>query len=268
MDASLRSGNGLRQFIVRYQMAVFVVLTLVVSWAFVIPAEGGLIPHGPMIAAFIVLAIVSGRRGVSELWQQMTRWRVNWKWYLIAAGIFSAIHVFALTVSVALGAEIANPRHIQSLPAYLGLLIPLVFFGGQWEEPGWLGYTLRHFQERFVQPPFVAVFAAGIIRMVWHTPLLLHGTIPWYDYLFSSLAMQIFLTWLYNQTNRSVLIPMICHLFSNVAFATVYPLIGDADQGRYWLVFIATESLLALALVIWTRGRLGMRGDGGSAKAR
>jgi hypothetical protein len=44
----------------RYQMALFVLLTLLISWAFVIPADGGLIPYGPMIAAFIVLAVVGG----------------------------------------------------------------------------------------------------------------------------------------------------------------------------------------------------------------
>lgn len=54
----------LRHFTTRYQVAIFVLLTYLISWAVVIPAEGGLIPHGPTIAAFIVLAIVSGRRGL------------------------------------------------------------------------------------------------------------------------------------------------------------------------------------------------------------
>jgi hypothetical protein len=63
-------------------MALFVLLTLLISWAFVIPADGGLIPYGPMIAAFIVLAVVGGRRGVTGRWAQMIRWCVGWKWYV------------------------------------------------------------------------------------------------------------------------------------------------------------------------------------------
>jgi hypothetical protein len=71
ISGSGHSDGWLRAFSTRHQMALFVVLTLLISWAFVIPADGGLIPYGPMIAAFIVLAVVAGRRGVTGLWAQM-----------------------------------------------------------------------------------------------------------------------------------------------------------------------------------------------------
>jgi hypothetical protein len=37
----------------------------------------GVISYGPMIAAFIVLAVVAGRGCVAGLWKQMTLWRVG-----------------------------------------------------------------------------------------------------------------------------------------------------------------------------------------------
>jgi hypothetical protein len=55
-----------------------------------------------------------------------------------------------------------------------------------------------------------------------------------------------------------VLIAMIAHLFSNVMTATLKPLFSPADQQRYWLIMIAVESLVALGLLIATRGRLGL----------
>ena len=61
-------------------MVIFVLLTYLISWSFVIPTDGGLISYGPMIAAFIVLAVAHGRRGIADFWKQMTRWRVGWKW--------------------------------------------------------------------------------------------------------------------------------------------------------------------------------------------
>jgi hypothetical protein len=79
MEVAMASGPGLRGLAVRQQMALFVLLTLLISWAFVIPADGGLISHGPMIAAFIILAVVGRRRAVNGLWEEMTRWRVGWK---------------------------------------------------------------------------------------------------------------------------------------------------------------------------------------------
>ncbi len=250
--------SRLRHLTARYQMALFVLLTFLISWAFIIPVEGGLIPHGPMIAAFIVLAAVSGRPGVAALWQQMTRWRVDWHWYLIAPGILIVAHLCALALNLLLGAPIVNTAHLQSLPAYLGVIVPLVLIGGQWEEPGWTGYALRHWQERFADAPGVATLATGVIRMLWHTPLLLYGTIPWYDYLFYTFALQIILTWLYNRTHGSVLIPMVCHLCSNVLLATLYPLFSGADQGHYWLLMVLVACVIVSGLVIGTRGRLGL----------
>ena len=66
-------------------------------------------------------------------------------------------------------------------------------------------------------------------------------------------------TWLYNGSGASVLIAMIGHLFSNVMTATVKPLFGPAHQERYWLIMTAVECLVALGLLIATRGQLGLR---------
>jgi hypothetical protein len=189
----------------------------------------------------------------------MTRWRVDWKWYLIAPGIHIAAHLCALAISLMLGAQIVNTAHLQSLPAYLGVIVPLILFGGWWEEPGWTGYALRRFQERFAHAPFVAMLATGLIRMIWHTPLLLYGTIPWYDYVFYAFALQITLTWLYNRTNGSVLIAMVCHLFSNVLLATLYPLFSGAEQRQYWMLMVIAECVIVSGIVIGTRGMLGLK---------
>jgi uncharacterized protein len=146
------SSGGLRAFTTRHQMVLFVLLTYLISWSFVIPAQGGLIPYGPMIAAFIVLAAVAGRGGVAGLWKQMIRWRVGWKWWLLAPGVLIAVHVCALMINIALGAKIVNTAHIASLPVYFGAtVLPLLLLAGQWEEPGWMGYAQRRCQERFAE---------------------------------------------------------------------------------------------------------------------
>ena len=104
-----------------------------------------------------------------------------------------------------------------------------------------------------------ATLAVGAIRTLWHVPLLAYGTIPWFDFAFGMVALQILLTWLYYGAAGSVLIVMIGHLFSNLWMATFRPLFDPAHQGRYWLIFIVLESLTALVLLAVTRGRLGYR---------
>jgi uncharacterized protein len=259
-DVDIPSGGGLRAFAVRHQMVLFVLLTYLISWSFVIPADGALIPYGPMIAAFIVLAVVAGRSGVAGLWKQMTRWRVGWKWWLLAPGVLIAVHLCALMINIALGARIVNTAHVASLPIYLSAtVLPLLLLGGQWEEPGWMGYAQRRYQERFIASALKATLVVGVIRVIWHTPLLAYGAIPWYDFVFGIFALQIIFTWLYNGSGASVLIAMIAHLFSNVMTATMKPLFSPADQQRYWLIMIAVEFLVALGLLIATRGRLGLK---------
>ncbi len=259
-DTNELSGRGLRTFTARHQMVFFLLLTYLISWSFVIPADGALIPYGPMIAAFIVLAVVAGRSGIAGLWKQMIRWRVGWKWWLLAPGILIAAHLCAFLINIALGARIVNTAPVASLPLYLSAtVLPLLLLGGQWEEPGWMGYAQRRFQERFIGSALKATLVVGIFRILWHTPLLAYGTIPWYDYIFGQFALQIIFTWLYNGAGASVLMAMIAHLFSNIMTATVKPLFGPADQERYWMIMIAVEFLVALGLLIATRGRLGLK---------
>jgi len=56
-----------------------------------------------------------------------------------------------------------------------------------------------------------------------------------------------------------VLIAMIAHLFSNVMTATMRPLFSPADGERYWVIMNAIEFLVALGVVIATRGWLGLK---------
>ena len=213
-----------------------------------------------MIAAFIVLAVVAGRSGFAGLLKQMIRWRVGWKWWLLAPGVLIAAHVCALMINIALGARIVNTAHVASLPLYLSAtVLSLLLVGGQWEEPGWMGYAQRRYQERFIGSVLKATLVVGIIRVIWHTPLLAYGAIPWYDFVFGIFALQIIFTWLYNGSGASVLIAMIAHLFSNVMTATLKPLFRPADQERYWLIMIAVEFVIAIGLLIATRGRLGLK---------
>jgi uncharacterized protein len=255
----MSSGHGLRAFAARHQMVLFVLLTLIISWSAVIPADGALIPYGPMIAAFIVLAVVAGRSGVAGLWKQMTRWRVGWKWWLLAPGVLIVVHACAFMINIALGARIVNTAHLETLPVLGVTLLLLLLTGGQWEEPGWMGYAQRRYQERFIASVLKATLVVGILRVIWHTPLLAYDAVPWYDFLFGIFALQIIFTWLYNGSGASVLIAMVAHLFSNVLTATVKPVFSPADQERYYVIMIAVELLIAIGLLIATRGRLGLK---------
>ena len=124
------------RFLTRHQVAVFVLLTMIVSWAFVPVADGGLLPQGPMIAAFVVLGLVSGRRGVAELWRQMREWRVSGRWYLIAPSIFLGVLGVALILASSVGLQVATPSAVWTLSALLATAIPLSSWAASGRSPG------------------------------------------------------------------------------------------------------------------------------------
>jgi uncharacterized protein len=256
-----RTAAAARSPLVRRQVTVFVLVTMALSWVFIPVTGGDLLPYGPMLAAFLVLSIVSGRRGVAELWAQMTRWRVGPRWYVVAAGIFVGMHAAALGLAATAGVVTVDTGAL-SWGALVAVLVPLVFVGGQWEEPGWLGHLVRRLRDARVNSPLLVLLVAGSIRMVWHTPLVLLGVIPWYDYVFGTFALQVILLWLYDRTGGSVLVPMVGHLFSNLTLATVFLLVAEPDRWHYWLVFVVLEVVVAVGILLATRGRLGLPAAG------
>jgi hypothetical protein len=88
---------------------------------------------------------------------------LGWKWWLLAPGVLLAVHLCAFAINIALGARIVNTAHVESLPVYLSAtVLPLLLLGGQWEEPGWMGYAQRRFQDRFVASVLKATLVVGI----------------------------------------------------------------------------------------------------------
>lgn len=255
--------NALRHFFSRHSLLIFFVLAYAISWSSVIPMNGALLPWGPAIAAVIVLAVTSGRRGLSDLWQQMTRWRVRWIWYLVAPGIVLLYTLIAYVVAGFLGATAATGVGLSASAALLTIL-QLLILGGQWEEPGWSGFALPRLQSRFADRPggvLIASLILGILRAGWHLPLLLYGHIPWYDLVFLPLAFQFLITWQYNRTRGSVLIVMLFHYTSNLMGAFLNPRFTGSDLTLYYGLFIVFAWVAVLVILLKEGKSLGLRSN-------
>jgi hypothetical protein len=240
-----------RQFVSHFPLVTFFILAYATSWSTVVPMNGSLLPHGPAIAALIVLGVTTGRRGLADLWRQTTHWRVAWIWYLVAPGIVVAYILSAFVVNFLLGATVTSTSHLQSSSAVLPIIVMLLLFGGQWEEPGWSGFALPRLQERFASRPVGLLLASlilGALRAGWHLPLVLYGAISWYDCLLYSFALQLLITWLYNRTNQSVPIVMLFHFMSNITVGLVRPLYAGSDWAQYNWLFIAFAWLVLLLI--------------------
>jgi hypothetical protein len=241
--------NAILAFIKRHSFATFVVLAYVLSWWSAPLKNGQIIPYGPALAAIIVLAITSGKPGLRIWWRRVTNWRVAWYWYLIGPGMVAGYIASAYVLNLLLGASVTNPPHLPSMATFIELLL----LGGMLEEPGWSGYALPTLQERFAGRPngaLMATLGTGVVRAIWHLPLVIYGHIPWYDMLFLSFAFQIIISWLFNRSGGSVLIVMVFHFASNISGAIMSSVFTGAAQTSYYVLFVALAWVIAL-LILW-----------------
>jgi len=240
--------NAISTFIKRYPLLIFFILAYALSW-WSVPLLGGPLPYGPMLAAIIVLAFTTGKVGLKQLFSQMARWRVGWQWYLIAPGIVIAFTAGAIGLNLLLGAQI-SPSYV---PVSGGILLETVIVAlllGMWEEPGWTGYALpRLYVGRSL---LLASLILAIFRNIWHSPLFLGGEIPWSDIVLN-FAAQIFISWLYYRTNRSLLIAMLLHFSSNYFAEIAYSLFEGADHLQYAWLKTGLACLIALGIIIFDR---------------
>jgi membrane protease YdiL (CAAX protease family) len=116
------------------------------------------------------------------------------------------------------------------------------------EEPGWRGVALPRLQIRL--SPLVAGVVVGVAWAAWHLPLQLRGAYEesmgtgWWGVgvrFVSQVAVSVIFTWIFNQSNGSLLVVVVLHTSLN-------------NTAGYWLPssigFQAGVGVLATALVV------------------
>jgi hypothetical protein len=240
----------------KYDLLLFFLLAYLLSWWSVPFANGAILPYGPALAALIIIALTMGRQGLAEWWGRLSQWRAGW-WYLIGPAIIVAYLLVAYGISALLGAQ---PSRAPGFPPTM-VFVELLMLGGQWEEIGWSGYALPELQKRFGDRPngtLIASLILGAGRAIWHLPLFLSGAVAWHDIFIFSFAFQIIITWIYNRSKGSVPAIMVFHYASNVlAGGIMLSAFSGAARETFYALFVACACVIALAIVLMTRGKLG-----------
>jgi membrane protease YdiL (CAAX protease family) len=242
----------------RYPLIVFFVLAYVFSWwpwplyAFGL-SPSPIIAFGPFLAAILVLALTTGKGGVVTLLRRMVRWRVRPVWYAVALLLPVAISGGAALLNVVvLGASAPSPAELGAwsglVPTFfLLLLVPGI--GGAWEEPRWRGYALPKLQGG--HSALLASLILGVVWAFWHLPLMVIGQIHLSDPVYI-VAWTVVLTWVFNNTNGSVLIAMLMHNIHNVISGGYFSaMFSGADWVRQgWLLVALWCAVAAIVVVV------------------
>ena len=261
----------------QHPIASFFVLAYGLSWAYWIPLAlagvhvfpGSPVTHfpgllGPALAAFIVTAMVDGKRGVVTLARRLvfvSRPIPRFLFYTLTPLLF-----------LALSFVVAKAAHLSWPPAadfgiYSGLPplgLPLVFvlvmlFNGFGEETGWRGFALERLQRRF--GPVAGTFVLALLWAGWHTPAFFivetyqSMTVPMLvgGFGLGICAGALVLSRIAQRTNGSILAVALWHAVYNMTSATA------ASRGV--IVAVTTTAVMVWAVALLVAAMRGQSDD-------
>lgn len=259
------------------QAWVFFAVTFFFSWLFWIPnalvAQGVTLPtswtnflsgsfnpaaFGPSLTAFLLTFLQQGGKGVLELLKRGMDFRFKKIWLLAILLIPFIVFGGSVWVSVLAGARAADFSVISNLPYVLVGFFAILFTAGPLQEEfGWRGYALPRLQSRF--GGVIASLIVGVFWWLWHLPAVFIPGRFMADSLVVFLAVGIVITlasflftWIYNNTNGSILAAMLTHTALNWSIWSAMPNMKmDLPTAGFMIGF-----LTILTLIILTRNRL------------
>ncbi|MFA9415410.1 lysostaphin resistance A-like protein [Natrinema sp. HArc-T2] len=271
MDATSRSTaqTRVRRALERSQPWAFP--TLYLGWAYLfwlpivasgesvwsVPNVGLFLVGGmsPLLAGLVLLWLEEGRAGLADLRRRLTdRDRIEPRWWLVIVLFYPAFNLLAAGIALATGYTSAPLEVITTDrlldPTALLLLVAVALVFPTIEEIGLRGYWFDQLQARW--SALVASLILGVVWASWHVPLVYmagyyEGTTfdpaLWW-WLPSIVLTAIIATWVYNNTQRSVLAVIGLHFVGNLTGETI----GFSPE-LYPAVHLGT-ALVAIVLVV------------------
>ncbi|MCB0882263.1 MAG: CPBP family intramembrane metalloprotease [Thermoleophilia bacterium] len=234
------------------ELAAYYALACAVTWAFQSPlaleAAGvidGPVPDGmhfagafgPLAAGLAVTARTRGTAGLRDLGRRMVRWGRGPAWLVVALGTPVACFLAAAAALTAFGERgaFAGFGAIAELPSLAWPVAWVVWIAtfGLGEEAGWRGFALPRLQRRFAAYP--ATLILGAFWALWHLPSFFYNygglgdlAVGLPAFAVSLLAGAVVLTWLYNGSGGSILVPAVWHGTLNQSIAGAPPAVAGA----------------------------------------
>jgi membrane protease YdiL (CAAX protease family) len=253
MDRSATQGA----FLQRHSLAMGIVLMFALTWPFY-AALGLFVGYGLALAALIVTSLTLGREGVGELLRRFLIWRVGVQWYLVillgpAILALAAIGLNAVLTGASPNFDNVYARQIFGTSSHLGYLVVPFFLVdalANGEELGWRGFVLPRLQAR--HSALVSSLILGFVWGLWHLPKFWAAGEPESLALaiVHNMALAILFTWVYNNTQGSLLIATLFHAAMNTAHVFLPVAASASDDLTRSLISIGIELVAALVVAL------------------
>lgn len=216
-------------------------------------------PFGPTLAAFFITFIREGKKGVLKLLKRGFSFNFNKIWLIPSLLLMPSIIGLSYFIAILSGEKLSVPLIFSQPLIVVPAFFYIFFLGGPLaEEFGWRGYALGKLQIKY--NAFTSSLILGIIWGLWHLPLFfmedqeIYKNIPFIGFMVGTILFSIIFTWIYNNTNSSIIPVLLLHTTGNFGhfifpafeskYAALYSLILNLIVDILILVFFGLKKMI------------------------
>ena len=228
-----------------------------------------MVSFAPSVLGVLFVYLTKGPEERRDFWRRAYRWPRGRTKMAITGILLTPLITFT---SFMLSSYLAGTGYSLAYAArvftdWKALLVYLfveLTFGALSEELGWRGYALDELQSRW--SALRSGLVLGFVWAFWHTPAFLipglsqyemGGVFSWpYISFILSVAMgSVLITWIYNNTGRSILVAgFLMHFSQNATFIMLGGIFDSFTvPPAYWTVALV-ETAIAILLVVFFYG--------------
>jgi membrane protease YdiL (CAAX protease family) len=205
----------------------------------------------PAVSALILTSRAGGRDAIRALLARLAIWRVSWIWWVAAVLVQPALLALTGLLFNSMGGQ--PPISPVLLTSVAGLIVNIIFLAlaTLGEEIGWRGVALPSLQSRM--NAINASLALGFLWAAWHIPFwLLLDTFDQFGWTYLALNFifillgTFYITWFFNHSRSSLLLPVAFHLSFNILNTALFPVTTSPEA---FAIFIAIEFIITLLIV-------------------
>jgi len=214
--------------------------------SFVLSLARYLPAFGPFVAAFFLTYLYERKDGVKRLIQRGWNININKKWWLPILFLLPAMELTAILSATIFGGDAFPELPVFTKPYMFARTFLSLLYLAALEEYGWRGYALDRLQRKW--NALVSSLIIAIFWGIWHFQQWFMGVrdVPFLAFWYGILMESILLTWIYNNTKRSLLPVIIVHTLMNAELFSPWSSVNSA-----WIYVLIWTLVTITVLIGW-----------------
>ena len=248
-------------------LVLFFVIAFVWTWLIWIPdglGKRGILPDsiwtnlgffgawGPLIAALILKAREGGKEGVKALFRKGIDHNFPKVWWIPIFFLFPFLIIISYFIAIEFDQMVPPSEATEFLPFLPFIFFKVLFTSGPFQEEfGSRGYALPLLKKKY--SVLTSSIILGFLWAIWHLPQFLVPVektgmfyiTPIWLFILTVMTANILYSWIFNNTNQSVLASLILHAQMNFFF-WIFPVLYTPTGYLFVLIIF----LIVAAIVV------------------